>query len=246
MACVTSCPEGAITPSQNDGPVIDRSRCIRCGTCVEQCRGNALQLVGEEKTAGEVVEEIQKDVAFFRHSSGGVTLSGGEVLMQPEFAKAILQACRRLGIHTAIETSGQANYETLREIAGLADFVYFDLKHPDPEMHKAAVGCSNATIVKNVQKLTEEFAHIHLRVPVIPGVNDSVEHISALASFIATLSVPSVELLPYHRLGEGKYKSLGLPNLMEGVETHTKEELLQLVAVMKEYINDTEVLCNID
>ncbi|GAB4525507.1 MAG: glycyl-radical enzyme activating protein [Anaerolineae bacterium] len=219
-ACVTVCPEGAHVLAQGRH-IYYRERCRQCGQCVETCYAEALQQVGRLATVEEVVQDILSDRAFYDTSGGGVTLSGGEPVLQPEFAAAILARCREERIHTAIETAGHYPWEQLARLLPLLDLVIMDLKHIDPGKHRWATGASNERILANARLLAQSGANVLFRVPVIPTVNDTPEEIGAIAAFVRDLSgerrngasapgpIP-LELLPFHRLAASKYRSLGM------------------------------------
>lgn len=180
--------------------------------------GGKEKIVGKDVTVGEVMEEIKKDLPYYRRSGGGVTLSGGEALLQPEFAVALLKACRRTGINTAIETTGFASFDAIEKYLPHLDYILMDIKHIDSEKHKAYTTKPNELILENAKKIAESGANLTIRVPVIPGFNNTPEEISAIARFAKSLKgVENLHLLPYHRLGEDKYKGLGREYALAGV-----------------------------
>lgn len=205
-ACVEACPKGAV---RLEGGLArtDRSVCDACGDCVAACPEEARSVAGRLMGAEEVCAELAKDSMFYEGSGGGATLSGGEVLAQPEFAREILRLCRERGIHTAIETSGFAPWETMRSVAEYADLVLYDVKHMDSAAHKAGTGVPNELALSNLVRLKREMGKaLTVRVPVIPGYNDGEANLEATAEFTARELGPGAEacLLPYHRLGVGK------------------------------------------
>ncbi len=209
-ACERECPEEVAIPAK-DGAYSD-GICIQCGQCIKVCHASARDWLGEEMSATELVQVIKKDMVFYRNSSGGVTFSGGEPLTQPDFLKAAIQECQKLGIHTAIETCGFFRWEAVEETVRRADFVLFDIKHMDDETHKALTGVGNKTILQNARSIAQLDIPMVIRVPVIPSLNDSRENIAATAKFVADHlpGVLGIELLPYHKLGLSKYDALGL------------------------------------
>lgn len=207
--CAGACPEGAIEVDDDGIPIIDRKRCTACGECVSVCIPEALAIYGKSRTLDEVVEEARKDEGFYG-LDGGVTVSGGEPLAQPSFVTALLKRCHLAGISTAIETSGYAPQESLKQILNVTDIVMFDLKHMDSVEHRKLTGKSNERILKNA-RLVAGLPNVQFRMPLIPGKNSSLENIQATAEFLREIqgAEASLELMPYHRLGKGKYEALG-------------------------------------
>ena len=175
------------------------------------CPSTALHLIGEVKTVDEVLAEAIKDKVFYEQSGGGLTLSGGEPLMQPEFVLAILQKAHELNLHTAIETEGYTSWQNLQKAALYLDYIFFDIKSLNNSKHLAQTGVHNDLIKRNFQKLVAMYPQktIHVRTPIIPDFNDSVEDIEAILDFLAPYPQVKYELLKYHRFGVGKYKTLG-------------------------------------
>ncbi|MFC1919192.1 glycyl-radical enzyme activating protein [Chloroflexota bacterium] len=213
--CAGVCPEGAIEVDDDGMPGIDRKRCTACGECVPVCIPEALAIYGKRWTLDEVVEEARKDEGFYG-SDGGVTVSGGEPLAQPSFVTALLKRCHLAGISTAIETSGYAPRESLKQVLNETDVVMFDLKHMDSVEHRKLTGKSNESILKNA-RLVAGRPHVQFRIPLIPGKNSDPENIRATAEFLREMqgTEASIELMPYHRLGKGKYEALGRPYPLE-------------------------------
>lgn len=180
---------------------------------------------GEETTVNEIMREVVKDKPFYEESGGGVTLSGGEPLYQPDFARAILAACKAEGLHTAIETTGAVAQEVLLRAAEWVDLFLFDVKHYDPEKHKAGTGVDNRQIAQNLRLLTDGGYSVIVRIPVIPAFNAASSDARRFGEWLAGLGVSRVELLPFHQFGERKYALLGKKYAMEGVPP-LKEEAL--------------------
>jgi pyruvate formate lyase activating enzyme len=208
--CDHICPVDALSREKDLYPVIDRRRCTGCGVCAAACWYQALTLFGQCLTVEEVFKTIQRDAIFYQGSGGGITLSGGEVLRQPQFVRSLFELCRRANIHTCIETSGQGTESSLRVILEYADLVLFDLKHLDSSEHKRYTGHPNHLILDNARVVAGSGIKYLFRMPLIPGLNDSSQNIKATADFIVRLggAAPAIELMPYHRLGQGKYNSL--------------------------------------
>ncbi len=208
-ACLEACPNNALSLGETQ-ILIDRSRCRACGACAQVCYAQALVLLGREMTVEEVLAEVAKDRAFYETSGGGMTLSGGEPMFQPEFTTALLQAAKQEGLHTALDTSGYARWELYQAALPFTDLIFFDLKHTDPLAHQLGACVDNALILENLRRFAETSVGLLVRVPTIPGFNATPEQIGAMARLLTTLPRPvPMELLPYHRLGEGKYASLG-------------------------------------
>lgn len=234
--CARVCPEGAQALGP-DGRVYNRDLCITCGACVEVCYAEGLQLTGKEMQVEEVVADLLQDRPFYESSNGGVTLSGGEPLLQHAFTLAVLARCKEEGLHTALETTTHTKWEYIEAALPLVDLFMVDIKHLDPEKHKAATGVSNDLILANIRRLAAAGKRVIFRTPVIPGVNDSVEEIGAISGFVRELMQAradggaglALELLPFHRLASDKYHSLGMEYRAAGLETPQKEQMVELV-----------------
>lgn len=230
--------------SVHDGPGIRtivflkgcRLRCRWCCnpesqeyTIQKMLRGGKEMTVGRDVTVGEVMEDVLKDVPYYRRSGGGVTLSGGETMCQPDFALALLGACKEYGLNTAIETTACAPADTVRRFLPVCDCFLMDIKHMNSEKHKKFTTQPNELILSNAEILAKEAHELVVRVPVIPTFNDTPEEISAIASFAKSLgSVRQMHLLPYHRLGYDKYIGLGREYTMGDVASPTKEHMERL------------------
>lgn len=233
--CVEVCPVEA--HSIEDGrKTFNRILCIKCGKCAEVCYTGALEMTGKKMFVKEVVDEAEKDRAFYDNSGGGVTFSGGEPLLQKNFIKELLAESKKRGLHTAVETAGNVLWETFEEILPLVDLFLYDVKVMDPDKHKAVTGSDNKRCLDNLKKLTQKGANINIRVPVIPGVNDTEGEMQEIVELIiaTSRSIP-VELLPFHRMGEGKYISLGLEYKAKAYEAPTEEKLKKLRQVFEQH-----------
>ena len=208
--CVRICPFEAceLTP---DGVVTEIDACSSCGMCAEVCPAKATEMSGRYETVTDLVEVIKKERPFFDQSGGGVTFSGGEPLLYPEFLKEMLDACGELHIHRTVDTSGLASGQTLLEIARRTDLFLYDLKLMDAKKHKHWTGASNRRILQNLQMLAGSGAEIQIRIPLIVGVNADEKNIDETAAFIAALPGPrkEIRLLPYHDVAGGKFAKLG-------------------------------------
>jgi pyruvate formate lyase activating enzyme len=208
--CFKVCPRGA-HGMESGRRVFHRQRCTACGTCARSCYAEALVLVGRQMTAAEVLAEAVQDREFYADSDGGVTISGGEPIFQPAFAREILALCREAGIHTAIETNLAWPWEQVESVLGVTDLVMADIKMMDPAAHRQWTGVTNDMILDNVQRLGRAGRPLVIRTPVIPGVNDTASEIGRVGSLLAGLAnLLYYELLPHNPLAAGKYESLGM------------------------------------
>lgn len=205
--CAEACPEGAIT-LDNLGRKIDRTRCNLCLECGRVCPQGAITVSGKYVSVEEVVEDVSKDSLFYQNSGGGVTISGGEPLLQWKFVFQVLKACRQKGIHTVLDTCGYASWAKLNKVLEYTQLVLYDLKHMDSTIHKLMTGVDNKLILSNLEK-TARIRRTWLRIPLIPGFSDSDSDIRKMAEFASRLSVEKVSILPYHSWGESKYEELG-------------------------------------
>ena len=240
--CAQVCPKGIIE-KQAPYNIIDRDACDLCEICVKECCTNAKKTIGEEYDTDGLLNEILKDKSFYDSSGGGVTFSGGEPLMQHEFLEEILKLCHENGVHTAIETTGYAKPETLEKVIEHLDLIFMDLKHMDSEAHRKLTGVSNDRILENLSLIAEKHDNIIVRIPVIPGLNDSEENIQQTADFVAGRGIKKLELLPYHNLGEVKYGQLGMEYALCETKTPSDEKMNRLLALAQTAIRDrmTEV-----
>jgi len=190
---------------------LDRNRCKACGLCAEECYAGALELIGYDTTAGEVLDEVLRDRDFYETSGGGMTLSGGEPLAQIEFAEALLVGAKFAGLDTAVETCGQVAGERFDRVAGSVDLWLYDIKETDSKLHREFTGADNAQILANLRGLHDRGAEILIRLPIVPGLNDRPEHLASAADLIASMpNLLGAEVIPYHRMGTGKRDYLGL------------------------------------
>jgi pyruvate formate lyase activating enzyme len=206
------------------------------GYCTEVCYTRALTRIGEKRDIKNVFMEVEKDSLLYEKTGGGLTLSGGEPLSQAHFSYGLLKKARSRGIHTTLDTSGYVDWEIFRKIIPKVDLVLYDVKHMDTKAHLAWTGVSNGLILSNLKKIARtKDPVIVLRVPVIPGFNDSEENFVEMGNFLNHIGgVDSVELLPYHNFGEPKYAALGREYPLEGLETPEDEALRFLASILKE------------
>ncbi len=240
-ACEGVCPEHAIYTIQEGVteagmPMTDRSLCKVCGTCVEACYSGAREWVGRTITVDEVMYAIERDVPFYDQSGGGVTFSGGEPLMQPEFLLSLLRACRTANIHTALDTCGYAPWRSLEKIAAEVDLFLYDVKLIDEAQHRVFTGVSNRLILNNLRRLSAMDAVLIVRHPLIPGINDDETSLRMLGEFLTGLrGVREVEITPYHPIAEAKYDGLGLTYQLPGLKTPNPDELARAVQTLRNF-----------
>ena len=239
--CKDICKENAI--DFNNVNRIDRDKCINCVDCSEVCYPGALVISGEEKSVEEVISELKKDSTHFRHSNGGITLSGGEPLMQPEFTLELLKGCKANGWHTTMETTGFASKEVIDKIIPWLDLVLLDIKHMDSDRHLQSTGQRNEIILENAKRISELGVDTIIRIPVIPGFNSEKKTIEKIAKFANNLKmVKEIHILPYHRLGVNKYNCLDRKYKIEDcIVTPSREYMEEL----KETIENIGMKCNI-
>ena len=203
-SCVKACPVGAISV-KGGALVTDEGLCDGCGKCCDVCPAEARELCGRKYTVGELMTLLRKDEPFFR-DGGGVTFSGGEPLMQPDFLIEALKACKAEGYHRAIDTCGFVGASTILNVAKEASLFLYDLKHMDPAEHRKYTGMDNAVILENLKAISEAGAAINIRFPFMPGLNSGDENVHALGEFVSKLKgVTHVSILPYHTVAKGKH-----------------------------------------
>ncbi len=237
--CVENCPEEAVEFSKIDGIIINRELCAGCGQCADFCPGQARELTGRQVTVEELFKEVEKDSSFYRRSGGGVTVGGGEATMQAEFVAAFLARCKQAYVHTVLETCAYTSRSRWESVLDNVDLLYMDLKHMDDATHREITGVSNRLILSNAKRASE-LCEMIVRIPVVPGHNDSEENIRATAEFVHDLgeNVQRIELLPYHKLGTHRYDHLGKEYPIEDVESPDDDYM--------EYLKDIVALAGVE
>ena len=232
--CVEVCSLGAIILPEDGYLEIDREVCNVCGQCIEECPNDALELMGKWMTVGELFWEVEKDSPFYRRSNGGVTVGGGEPIMQLDFVTAFLKRCKQSYIHTAIETCGFVKWERFQKMLDYVDLVYLDVKHMDDAAHRELTGVSNQLILENSRRASAMRPMI-IRIPVVPSYNDSDDNILATARFAAGLgeNLKRVELLPYHKFGIQIYSRLGREYKLKDVEPPSDDHMKRLKEIVE-------------
>ena len=245
--CVEACPKHGIsvdsvpTETATGKSVrhvsVNRALCDNCGACASVCYPKALYLCGEEMTAAQVVDRVSGDIPFYRSSGGGVTISGGEALCQPGFTLAILKRLKSLDLHTAVDTAGYVESEVIKDVLPYTDLFLYDLKHMDSARHHQVVGVPNEKILENAALIAREGGKMQIRIPVIPGFNDSDENFHATGSFCQTIrdAVTVVQLLPFHSLGEAKYPRIGLTDHIFTAPPVPDARMQELKEIMEQY-----------
>jgi len=233
--CVKNCAQEAL--SRIDQYIsLNREECDLCGDCAQACPTEALEIIGREMSVEEVMKEIEKDRVFYDESRGGVTFSGGEPLMQPEFLNALLEECKKRNIHTILDTSGYASLEDLNKIEDKVNLFLYDVKMMDEKKHKETTGGSNKQILENLKKLSEKGKKIVVRIPVIPGVNDTEGNIAQIAGFIASLKgVNDLSLLPYHKGGSQKYMRLNKAFMRNKIHPPSDEKIKKIKKILEHF-----------
>ena len=206
-------------------------QCELCGKCTLYCPVDARKVCGKEHTVDEVLKEVLKDKAFYETSGGGVTFSGGECMLQIDFLAEILKKCKENGIHTAVDTAGHIPFESFEKILPYTDLFLYDIKIFDSQKHKQYVGVGNELILENLKKLFERKAKLWIRIPIIPDVNDSIEEIRKIKDFLKTIgTAEKIELLPYHTMGENKYRAIGKePQIFKTPDAENMKRLKEIL-----------------
>lgn len=245
-ACEEACPEeGVLNFYRGKLTAIDRSKCINCLKCYDACPSDAIKQWGKSMSVEECMKEIRKDKGYYERSGGGVTVSGGDPLVQSDFVAKLFKACKEEGIQTCLESTFHADWKAVEKILPYTDIIISDIKHMDPDIHKKYTGVTNKTILKNLKNLISEKRELILRIPVIPDVNDDMENIKATADFILNDlggKVRTLQLLSFMRLGEEKYQSLGIPYKMENVKVNRKA-FQKKVGSIADYFNSRGIHC---
>jgi len=225
LDCINVCPNKALT-QQNGSIFIDRKKCALSGKCADICPTEALRIIGRKISVLELVQEIEKDRIFFEQSNGGVTFSGGEPLMQPEFLFALLEECKKRNIHTVVDTCGYTPFINFTQIKDKVDLFLYDLKIMDEKKHRDITGVSNQLILDNLKKLSELKKKINIRIPLIANLNDTEKNTLQAAEFLKSLgNIKDISLLPYHKIGIGKYKNLERKTFGSEIKTPLDEKI---------------------
>ena len=223
--CFAVCPEDALSndPAKNR---IDYSKCTACGKCVEVCAYKAMVRYGNPMTVEEVFDAVRRDKMFYDSSGGGITVSGGEPLLQATFVKELFDLCKAEGISTCIETAGFVSPESFKLVLPVTDCILFDLKHMNPDIHFKYIGQCNERILENAKLVAGSGANVLFRIPLIPTINDTDENIKQTAAFVKSIMKnPKIQLMPYHRMGDSKYQALKIPNLLRDCKVMERDAI---------------------
>ena len=239
-ACVQVCPAGVHVMTGGQEHTVDRSReCVGCGRCVQVCNQAALAIAGEKRNISELVDIVEEDRPFYANSGGGLTVGGGEPLMQHEAVANLLLACRSRGINTAMETAGFARQDVVQSIADLVDLFLFDIKHMDPDRHHELTGARNEGILANLRWLLENGFNVRVRMPLLRGSNDDDAEMHAVGSMLSAhvgrKNLKGVDLLPYHKMGVGKYAQLDREYPVQGDPSLDDASLHRMSSILQGY-----------
>ena len=230
------CPHGALSFDEDNSILVNREKCEACGECVDVCPEGALELVGNEITVNVLLTELLKDQVFYQTSDGGVTFSGGEPLYQPGFVRQVAEGLKNKGIHTALDTAGDVSWCRFEEVLEVTDLVLYDIKALDRDLHQRLTGRDNDLILANAKILAMKGVPIHIRLVIVPGINDQEHDLSARMEFISELkSVKQIDLLSYHRFGVGKYAQLGLDYPLGDLKEYTTEQIEEIRSLVAAY-----------
>ncbi len=234
--CYATCRNHAVLKDDGTYTTV-REKCLKCGDCIDLCVADGRVIFGREVTTEDVMEEIKKDVVFYRQSGGGASFSGGEPLLQHVFLCSLLETCKREGIHTTVDTTGYTSPAILERVAENTDLFLYDIKTLDDDLHRQYTGVSNQRILANLRLLAKWKKDIIIRVPVIPGINDNEISIRAIGVFVARIGgVRELHLLPYHESGVEKYHRLGMEYTMKAVSPPRPEKLELLMSIARDHV----------
>jgi pyruvate formate lyase activating enzyme len=233
--CIKACPKKALTHSSK-AISVNRSRCNSCGACMQKCPSEALSIAGRSVTVEDILKETDKDSAFYEESKGGITLSGGEPLLQPNFLSSLLTELDKREIHTALDTSGYAPHHVIEKIYKKVDLFLYDIKTMNDARHRKYTGVSNKPILRNLKTLSEKGSNIAISLPIITSINDDKTNITNTAKFISSLpNVKHVTLLPYHKAGIDKYTNLGKQYRLRSIQPPSSQKMTVIREQLEAY-----------
>jgi pyruvate formate lyase activating enzyme len=229
-ACLEACPEKAVKLDENHSARTDWEKCRQCFACVDVCLYGARKVVGRKVGADELMEEVMSDEVFYKKSGGGITVSGGEPLLQHEFVELLLSKCKGKGLHTVMETCGHGPGESVEKLARHLDMVLFDIKQLNPLKHRKYTGLDNHLILENLRRFAET-VETWFRVPLLKGVNDSMEHMDAISALAGRLGIGKISLLPYHEGGVSKAAQIGMEYAIPEAEGPDEDHINHLAQI---------------
>ena len=234
--CLDICPNDAHQKDPEGNHLLIRERCTVCGLCTAKCYSDALEVVGREMSVDEVLDQVSRDLPFYETSGGGMTVSGGEPLLQPDFTEALLRGAKGKGIHSAIESCGHGRFEALSRLAPHVDLFLYDIKETDDKRHREYTGISNSRIIENLKALHDLGAAILVRLPTIPGLNDRLDHFKSIARLTESLpNLLGVEVMPYHSLGTSKKERFSLESKGElEIKAPSKTKVAEWVSTLRD------------
>jgi pyruvate formate lyase activating enzyme len=232
-ACFEVCPNGVHYLDDNQEHRMDRSKCNGCLLCAQSCFANALIGVGQKVEVSALLQSILEDKPYYDNSTGGVTFSGGEAMLQIDYLEEILGRCKAEKIHTAVDTAGCVPWNYFERILPVTDLFLYDMKAADPVPHKLLTGVDNQRILSNLNRISEAGKKIWIRIPLIPGQND--DQIEGIAQILSPLNIAKVEVMAYHKLGNSKYAALGIKNELLDTYTPLEEQVENAVTILKTY-----------
>jgi pyruvate formate lyase activating enzyme len=233
--CVEVCSQNALS-LQNGIMYFDEGKCNFCAECVSNCYADAREIVGKMMSADDVIIELEKDRAFYDQSGGGITISGGEPLVQADFLFELVKACKARDLHVALDTSGYASWNTFEKVCPYVDLFLYDLKLIPNELHRKFTGVSNRLILENLEKLSEKDHHIMIRVPIIPGITDTYENIKEIGLFASRLKgIDRIDILPYHKAAVAKYERSGKKYKLPDLEAPSESRMNEIAEQLSSY-----------
>lgn len=231
--CSEVCPEKALSYDPESGkPVLNKDKCSLCVKCASECLNDAIKICGKEMSTGEIFGVIEKDRIFYEATGGGMTISGGECMLNPDFVAELLRKCREADIHTAVDTAGCVPWENFERVLGYTDLFLYDVKCITPELHRKYVGADNSLILDNYKRLLSAGCKVHARIPMIPDCSANDKEFVKISDFLHRYPPEKVELLPYHAMGESKFRALGLgePRLFKAPSDEAMRRYRDLVS----------------
>lgn len=239
--CIEVCSTGASTITANGSIHVNRKVCKACGQCTKVCHTEARTISGKTMNIEEVLEIVKKDSLFYRNSGGGITASGGEPTYQPDFLQEFFKRCQENWFHTCLDTCGYVQWDVFESILEYTDLVLFDIKHMDQVKHRELTGVNSDLILKNATKIVQKGKPIIMRLPLIPGYNNSKENVKAVGEFMNQLGLRRVDILPYHQLGKRKYESLGKKYILRDVKSYKEEQVDLIIRELESYDLDVSI-----